>query len=327
MKGESVLPKEEKLIILGGACAGLTAAIYAARNNLDPLVVEGPEPGGQLATTTEVENYPGFPDAVQGPELTMAFRQQAERFDARIISGKATGIDLSSRPFAVNVGDDEYSARAVIIATGAHANLLGLEKESELMGHGVSTCATCDGPFFKGRKLLVIGGGDSAMEEGTFLTRFAEKVTIVHRRDELRASKIMQERAFDNPKIDFLWSHVLVDIVGDAEDGVKAGKVKDVKTDEVKEVECGGIFLAIGHTPNTAFVGDQIEKDKKGYILLQNACFRPDAVLSQTSVDGVFAAGDCVDSRYRQAVTAAGMGCMAALDAQRFLEADEDGGE
>jgi thioredoxin reductase (NADPH) len=294
----------------------LTAALYAARNNLMPKVFEGASPGGQLMTTTEVENYPGFAEGIMGPELMMEMRRQAERFDAELIQTDVDSLDLSKRPFTVKAGGEEHQADALIIATGARANLLGLEAENKLMGHGVSVCATCDGAFFRDKKLLVVGGGDSAVEEATFLTRFASQVTIVHRRDELRASKIMAERAMKNDKIDFLWSHTLTDILGDPETGVTGAKVNDLKAEEEREVECQGVFIAIGHTPNTGLLKGLVELDEKGYAIIQDPS-------TATSVDGVFAAGDVADSRYRQAVTAAGMGCRAALDAQRFLEDNE----
>ncbi len=307
---------ERKVIIIGGGCAGLTAALYAARNELAPLVFEGASPGGQLMLTTEVENYPGFVDGIMGAELIQAMRGQAERFGAEFVQADVDAVDLSGRPFTVTAAGADHQAGSLILATGANANLLGLDAEERLMGRGISVCATCDGPFFRDKELLVIGGGDSAMEEGTFLTRFASKVTIVHRRDELRASKIMQQRAMDNPKIEFFWSTVLVDVLGDTDSGVTGAKVKDVKTDEVREVACGGVFFAIGHTPNTALVAGQVDLDAKGYAVTNGGT-------TQTSVDGVFAAGDVVDSHYQQAVTAAGMGCMAALDAQAFLESGE----
>ena len=310
------MSNERKIIIIGGGCAGLTAALYAARNDLAPLVIEGASPGGQLMLTTEVENYPGFAEGVTGPQLIMSMHDQAGRFGAEFAQTDATSVDLSGRPFAVVAGGETYAAEALIIATGANANLLGLDAEERLMGHGISVCATCDGPFFRGRDILVIGGGDSAMEEANFLTRFASRVTIVHRRDELRASKIMQDRATSNPKIDFLWSHTLVDVIGEVESGVTAARVKNLKTGEISEVACGGVFFAIGHTPNTGLVEGQVELDAKGYIVTGEG-------RTSASVAGVFAAGDVVDSRYQQAVTAAGMGCMAALDAQAFLESAE----
>jgi len=307
---------ERKVIILGAGPAGLTAALYAARHALKPLVLEGASPGGQLMTTTEVENYPGFAEGIAGPQLILAMRQQAERFGADFVQRDADALELSGRPFTVRAGADAHVARALIIATGANANLLGLDNESEMMGHGLSVCATCDGAFFRDKAVLVIGGGDSAMEESTFLTRFASRVSVVHRRDELRASEIMQERARSNKKIDFLWSRLLVEILGTAETGVTGAKVKNVKTGEVEEVACDGIFYAIGHTPNTALVQGRLDLDAKGYIVTREG-------RTATSVDGVFAAGDVVDSHYQQAVTAAGMGCMAALDAQAFLDALE----
>jgi thioredoxin reductase (NADPH) len=302
------------LLIIGSGPAGLTAALYASRNRLEPLVLAGSSPGGQLMTTTEVENYPGFVEGINGPELIQVMTDQAKRFGADFEQVDAESVDLSERPFTVRAGDETYETDALILATGARANLLGLDAEQKLMGHGVSTCATCDGAFFRDKHVLVVGGGDSAMEESTFLTRFCERVTIVHRRDELRASEIMAERAKKNDKIDFLWSHVVVDILGEPESGVEAVKVKDVKTDETRDVECDGLFLAIGHTPNTDLVKGQVELDEKGYVVVE-----PGGTV--TEVEGFFAAGDCFDSRYRQAVTAAGMGCKAALDAQRFLEA------
>ncbi len=313
-KGVGNMAEERQIVIVGAGCAGLTAALYAARNGLEPLVVAGASPGGQLMLTTEVENYPGFVHGVLGPELIKNMREQAERFGAVLVQQDAQSVDLSRRPFTVRAGDEVLKARALIVATGARANLLGLEAEKRLMGRGVSVCATCDGPFFRKKHVFVIGGGDSAMEESNFLTRFASRVTIVHRRDALRASKVMQDRALRNPKIDFLWSHTLVDILG--EGGVTGVRVKDLKTAEVRDIQCGGVFYAIGHTPNTDLVKGQLELDEKGYVVAQNR-------RTLTSVEGIFAAGDVVDSLYRQAVTAAGMGCMAALDAQRFLEAGE----
>jgi len=310
------MAETRKVVIVGAGPAGLTAALYGARNALRPLVIEGASPGGQLMTTTEVENYPGFVDGIMGPQLIIAMHQQAERFGAEFVQADVDSLGLSGRPFTVKAGDSAWKAEALILATGASANLIGLESEANLMGHGVSACATCDGPFFRGKELLVVGGGDSAMEEGIFLTRFATRVTIVHRRDELRASPIMQERAKKNPKIDFLWSHVLTEILGDVDSGVTGAVVKDLKTDKIRQVACGGVFIAIGHTPNTALVKGKVELDEKGYVVTRGRG-------TGTSVEGVFAAGDVVDSRYQQAVTAAGLGCMAALDAQAFLESAE----
>jgi thioredoxin reductase (NADPH) len=302
---------QRDVVILGSGPAGLTAALYAARANLRPLVLKGIDAGGQLMLTTEVENYPGFPDAVLGPELMERMEKQAGRFEAELLHQEASRVDLSSRPFGVWSGDEEWRARTLIIATGATARMLGLESERRLLGHGVSTCATCDGFFFRGQELLVVGGGDSAVEEALFLTRFATKVTLVHRRDALRASKIMQDRAFDHPKIDFLWDSVIEEVVGDGQ--VAGARVRNVKTDEMSDVAAGGVFVAIGHTPNTSLFEGQLELSN-GYIVVQEPS-------TNTSVEGVFAAGDVVDFVYRQAVTAAGMGCKAAIDAERFLEA------
>jgi thioredoxin reductase (NADPH) len=302
--------EERNVVILGSGPAGLTAALYTARANLKPLVLKGIDAGGQLMLTTEVENYPGFPDAVLGPELMEKFEKQAARFDAELLHQEATRVDLSSRPFSVWSGDEEWRARSLIIATGAKAKMLGLDSERQLLGHGVSTCATCDGFFFRGQELLVVGGGDSAIEEALFLTRFATKVTVIHRRDQLRASKIMQDRAFGHERIDFLWDSVVEEILGDGQ--VSGAKVRNLKTLETTDVPAGGLFVAIGHTPNTALFEGQLE--------MQNGYIKVEEPTTRTSVEGAFASGDVVDFVYRQAITAAGMGCQAAIDAERFLE-------
>ncbi len=302
-----------RLMILGTGPAGLTAAIYAARANLEPLVIEGNEPGGQLTLTTEVENFPGFEDGIMGPELMNNMRAQAEKFGAEFETGWVTSVDLSKRPFHVTVNEeDQYEADSLIISTGASARLLGIKGESELIGKGVSTCATCDGFFFRNKRILVIGGGDSAMEEANFLTKFASEVTIVHRRNELRASKFMQERARENPKIKWMLNVTPLE-VHEKENKVHALEVLDNETSEKKVIETEGIFVAIGHSPNTAFLGGQLATDKVGYIVTNS-------ITTATSVEGVFACGDVMDSRYRQAVTAAGSGCKAALDVEKFLE-------
>jgi thioredoxin reductase (NADPH) len=305
------------VIIIGSGPAGLTAAVYAARANLAPIVFEGEpsstsdQPGGQLMLTTDVENYPGFPSGVQGPELMQMFRDQAIRFGAELRTEKVTAVDFSERPFRVWVGDQRHRARTVIVSTGAQSLMLGLDRETELIGHGVSTCATCDGFFFRGQHLAVIGGGDSAMEEATFLTRFADKVTVVHRRDELRASKIMQDRAMANDKIEFRWNSVVTELLGDQR--LSGVVVQDVVTGETDTLGVSGLFVAIGHRPNTDLFVGQLDMKENGYLVTAPG-------RSMTSVDGVFAAGDVQDDWYRQAVTAAGSGCMAAIDAERWLE-------
>lgn len=301
-----------KVIVLGSGCAGSTAAIYAARANLEPLVLEGHEPGGQLSLTTDVENFPGFPEGVQGPELVQFMKKQAERFGATYRMEVVREADLGEQPFTLKTDDATYRSQTLIIASGASAKLLGLPSERKLLGHGVSTCATCDGYFFRGRQVMVVGGGDTAMEEGLFLTKFAEKVIVVHRRDRLRASKIMAERALDHPKIEFIWDSIVVDVM-DAEKGtVEAARLKNVKTGEEEVWPIDGVFIAIGHTPNTGIFKGQLEMNEQGYVILRDG--------SRTSVEGVFAAGDVHDHVYRQAVTAAGSGCKAAMDAERFLQ-------
>lgn len=298
--------------IIGAGPAGLTAAIYAARANLNPLMIEGIEAGGQLMLTTDVENYPGFVDGIMGPELMERMRKQSERFGTEIVTDNVTSVDFGKKPFEISVGKTIYRSHSVIISTGASARMLHIPGEKELLGHGVSTCATCDGFFFRDQELLIVGGGDSAMEEAIFLTKFASKVTVVHRRDSLRASKIMQDRAFENPKIGFVWDSVLTEVVGEGK--VSGAKVKNLKTGEESELDAGGVFVAIGHDPNTSLFVDQLALTG-GYIETPGAN-------TQTSVPGIFAAGDVVDFHYRQAITAAGMGCMAAIDAERYLEAE-----
>jgi len=320
------MPEHRQVIIIGSGPAGLTAAIYSARANLSPLVIEGEpsstsdQPGGQLMLTTEVENYPGFPEGVMGPDLMQSFRTQAERFGADFLTQKVTRVDFSSSPSRIWVGDPNnddatFSADAVIVSTGARSVMLDLPNEFELIGHGLSTCATCDGFFFRDQEIGVVGGGDSAMEEAIFLSRFASKVTIIHRRDELRASKIMQDRAFSNPKVDFLWNHEVVGYIGDTK--LEGVAVKDVNSGEERDLNLSGLFIAIGHRPNTDIFRDHLDLLDNGYISTQ-----PDSSL--TNVAGVFACGDVQDFTYRQAITAAGSGCMAAIDAERWLEEQDD---
>ena len=302
-----------ELIIVGSGPAGLTAALYAARADLRPIVIEGAEAGGQLMLTTDVENYPGFPDGIMGPELMMKFREQAERFGAEFVTADVDRVDLSASPFGAWVGSTEYRSEALIISTGASARMLGLPSEERLLGHGVSTCATCDGFFFREKDIAVVGGGDSAIEEALFLTKFANEVTVIHRRDELRASKIMQDRAFANPKIAFKWNSVVTDVGGDGT--VDVVRLRDTLTDDASDLDVGGLFVAIGHDPNTKLFEGQVDLDENGYVVL------PHPGSTATSVEGVFAAGDVADHVFRQAVTAAGTGCMAAIEAERWIEA------
>ena len=304
-----------KVIIIGSGPAGLTAAIYAARANLNPLVFEGVQPGGQLTITTDVENYPGFPDGIMGPELMEMFRKQAQRFGANTQFKNVEKVDISQRPFKVMVGDDQYLAETLVIATGASAKLLGLDSESKLMGYGVSACATCDAFFFKDKEVMVVGGGDSAMEEATYLTKFAKKVTIVHRRDTFRASKIMQDRALDNPQIDIMWNSEIIDMHGDPKkNGLESVTIRNTVDNTTESMKIDGVFMAIGHTPNSQLLAGHLELDDSGYIITKGDT-------SKTSVSGIFAAGDIHDTRYKQAITAAGSGCKAAIDAEKFLEA------
>jgi thioredoxin reductase (NADPH) len=311
-------PQVRNVIIIGSGPAGLTAAIYAARANLEPLVIEGEpsstsdQPGGQLMLTTEVENYPGFPDGIMGPELMIKFREQAQRFGAEFLTEKVTAIDFSERPFKVWVREQQYTAQSIIVSTGAQSLMLDLPAESRLLGHGLSTCATCDGFFFRGQEIAVVGGGDSAVEEATFLTKFASKVTMIHRRDAFRASKIMQDRALSNPKIEMMWNTVVDDLVGESK--LEGAVVRNVVTGATSTLPVTGLFVAIGHRPNTDLFKGVLDMHDNGYLIT-----RPGS--TYTNIDGVFACGDVQDHTYRQAITAAGSGCMAAIDAERWLEA------
>ena len=304
---------KKKVIIIGSGPAGLTAAIYCARANLNPLVFEGIQPGGQLTITTDVENYPGFPDGIMGPDMMDKFRKQAQRFGAECLFQTVERVDISKQPFGVWANGQKYESESIIISTGASARLLGLDAEKELMGNGVSACATCDGFFYKDKKVAVVGGGDSAMEEATFLTKFASSVTIIHRRDEFRASKIMVERAMKNPKISIRYNSIVKNIIGTKDSGVESIEIEEVKSKKSSIFNCDGVFMAIGHVPNTKIFNDILNLDENGYIKTL-----PDS--THTNIAGVFACGDVQDSIYKQAVTAAGSGCMAALDAEKWLE-------
>jgi len=301
------------MVIIGSGPAGLTAAVYAARANLQPLLIEGKEPGGQLTLTTLVENFPGFPEGVMGPDLMDSMRKQAQRFGADVVNGYVHEVKLTKQPFRIYYADQEVQAKTVVISTGSSAKLIGIDTEIQLMGHGVSTCATCDGFFYRGKKIAVVGGGDSAMEEATFLTKFATNVSIIHRRDTLRASKIMQDRAMKNPKIHFIYNTVVEEVLGDKETGVTGLRLQNVKTRDESELKVDGLFIAIGHNPNTDIFKGQIDLDEQGYVKTQ-----PDS--TRTNIPGVFACGDVQDPVFRQAITAAGSGCMAAMEAERWLE-------
>ncbi len=317
MTNISELNGKYKVVIMGSGPAGLTAALYTARANLEPVVFEGLEAGGQLTLTTDVENYPGFPDGIMGPDLMNSMRQQALRFGAKSVMAEITSVDFSTRPFKITTGDTVLETDTFIISSGASARMLGLESEKLLLGYGVSTCATCDGFFFKDKELLVVGGGDSAVEEAIFLTKFASKVSIVHRRDKLRASKIIQDRAFKNEKLGFIWDSEVEEILGSKESGVTGAKLKNTKTGEVTVKEAQGLFIAIGHNPNTELFKGQLDMNEVGYIITKSGS-------TETNVPGVFAAGDVQDQIYRQAVTAAGSGCMSAMDAEKFLEEHDE---
>lgn len=310
------MSKVREVIIIGSGPAGLTAALYTARANLNPLVIEGNQPGGQLTLTTAVENFPGFPEGIMGPELMDAMKQQAARFGAEFVPYNAETVDFGKSPFNVKVeGGDRHEAKSLIVATGASSRMLGLPEESQLMGRGLSTCATCDGFFFKDKHLIVVGGGDTAMEEAIFLTKFASKVSVIHRRDELRASKVMQDRAFKNEKIEFVWNSEVVKIHGDDAGAVRGVTLQATGNSEQSHFACDGVFLAIGHIPNTDIFKGKLDMDESGYIHV--------AERTKTNIPGVFVAGDVHDQRYRQAITAAGMGCMAAIDCEKWLQGDE----
>ncbi len=301
------------MVIIGSGPAGLTAAVYAARANLQPLLIEGKEPGGQLTLTTMVENFPGFPEGIMGPQLMEDMRKQAQRFGAEIVNGYVHAVKLTEQPFRVYYGDKEVEARTVVISTGSSAKLIGIKSELDLMGHGVSTCATCDGFFFRGKEIAVVGGGDSAMEEATFLTKFATKVSLIHRRDTLRASKIMQDRALANPKIQFVWNTAVEEVLGDKAAGVKGLRLKNIKSEETSVLNVDGLFVAIGHNPNTEIFRGQVDLDNRGYV-------RTQPFSTRTNIPGVFACGDVQDPTFKQAITAAGTGCMSAIEAERWLE-------